>query len=283
MQKVASNIYVLAGFRGGNAGAIVTQEGLLIIDPPMLSWELTTFWKEIRQVTDKQVVFVVNTDSHKEKCAGNRFFRKATVLAHDLTWRDMKGYSDTWRQRLIDSLKTRDPEMAADFATLEIVLPHITFSHKMTLHFGEKVLQLIHIGGHTPGSGMVYDTRENVLFAGDVVVNGVHPFLGQANSGEWLKALTRIRKSKAEIIVPGYGPLCDRESTRAVSDYVRRLRSRVRQLYNTGHSKAEIVGALEDMTTLFPLEEKTPEEFEQEFKLSVGRLYEELKASNDAQ
>ncbi len=282
MQEVASNIYVLSGFRGGNVGAIVTREGLLVIDPPMLSRELATFWSEMRQVTDKKVAFVVNTDSHKERWAGNRFFPEATIVAHDLTWKEMKGYSDTWLQRLIDSLKTSDPEMAADFENLEILLPHITFSRKMMLHFGERVLQVLHIGGHTPGSSMVYDPRQSLLFAGDVVVKGVHPFLGQANSREWLEALVRIRKSRAERIVPGYGPVCDRESTREVSDYVRQLRSRARQLYNSGHSKAEIVGALADMAELFPLGEKTKEEFEQDFKASVGRLYEECKANSEA-
>jgi cyclase len=282
MQEVAPNIYVLNGFRGGNVGVIMTQEGLLVIDPPMLSWELTTFWREMRRVADKKVAFVVNTDSHKEKCAGNRFFKEATIIAHDWTWKDMKGYSDTWRQRLIDSLRARDPQMATDFENLEIVLPHITFSKKMILHFGEKTVQVLHIGGHTPGSSMVYDPKESVLFVGDVVVQGEHPFLGQANSKEWLDALVRIRKSRAEIIVPGYGPICDRESTQAVSNYVRRLRSRVRRLYNTGHTKAEMVGALAGMIELFPLGEKTEEEFEQEFKASVGRLYEEWKARSDA-
>ncbi len=278
MRKIGPDIYVTTGSRGGNIGLIVTEEGVAVIDTPMLSWEMSKLRKEMAKATDRRVAFVVNTDHHKEKCLGNRFFPEAVIIAHDLTWKEMKSYGETWHQRLLESLRISDPKAAADLEDFQVVLPHITFSDKMTLYIGSKVLQVFCIGGHTPGSSMVYDAEAGVLFSGDAVVNGVHPFLGGADSKKWLEALTRIRKLRVETIVPGQGNVCDKEATQQVSAYVRQMRAKVRHLYNTGHSKAETVGALARMLDLFPVAKDERENIEQDFKASVGRVYDEMKA-----
>ena len=72
-------------------------------------------------------------------------------------------------------------------------------------------LVLAHVGpAHTPEDLVVYLPAERVLFAGDMVFRGRIPFVGQADSGQWIKALDtaagvrrRRRGSRAWAVVDG--------------------------------------------------------------------------------
>jgi hypothetical protein len=104
--------------------------------------------------------------------------------------------------------------------------------------------------------------------------------MSEANSKEWLDALTYIRRPwvKAEIIVPGEGEVCDREATKKLSRYIRRLRAKVRALYSTGHSRAEIVASVANMVDFFSVTDEEGGEAMQRLKANVERVYEEMKA-----
>ena len=76
---------------------------------------------------------------------------------------------------------------------------------------------------------------------GDAVWVDQHPYMAQANSKEWLDGLTYIRKFKADRIVPGRGPVCGRDATERMSEYIRFMRARVRLNYRQGTTKQETV------------------------------------------
>lgn len=278
MQRVSSGVYVADGFRCGNIGLILTAEGAVVIDTPMLQSEVERFRAEMAGLTDKEVIFVVNTDHHKERVLGNWLFPEAAVISHELALQEMKNYTEAWLQRLLETARESDPEMAEGLIGLTPVLPEITFNRKMTLHLGDKVLHLFHVGGHTPGSIMVYDADSRVLFTGDVVVNKMHPVLGQANSSEWLEALGRIRKLKVDRLVPGQGEVCGKEAIQEIANYLQSLRSGVQRLYNAGYSRGEVVSELMNMIDFFSVPAGERSRVERELKAGMARLYDELKA-----
>jgi cyclase len=281
MQQIGQGIYAETGYRGGNVGFVITSEGVILINTPMVPLEARQWQDKIAGVTDQEVIYIINTDYHPECIVGNYVF-EAPVIAHELAWRKMKSYGDSFRQHLIDDFKS-EPEMAAELKGFRIVTPQITLTDKMTLYEGNKVLELIYVGGHTPASIVVYIPEESVLFAGDVVVNGVHPLMPEANSKEWLDALTYIRRPwvKAEIIVPGEGEVCDREATKKLSKYIRRLRAKVRALYSTGHSRAEVVASVAEMVDFFSVTDEEGGEAMQRLKANAERVYEEMKAARE--
>jgi len=278
MQQIGRDIYVETGYRKGNVGFVVTGEGVILINTPMVPLEARQWREKIARVTDQEVIYTINTDYHPECIVGNHVFG-APVIAHELAWKKMKGYGDSFRQQLVDAFKS-EPKVAAELKRLSIVTPQITLTDRMDLHKGNKVLKLIHVGGHTPASIIVHIPGDGVLFAGDVVVNGVHPFMREANSKEWLDALTYIRRPwvRAEIIVPGEGEICDKEATRKLSKYIRRLRARVRGLYSTGHSRGEAVASVADMIDFFPVAHEEEGGARQRLKANAERVYEEMKA-----
>ncbi len=282
MRQIRRGIYVETGYRGGNVGFVVTSEGVILINTPMSPPEARQWREKIAGVTDQKVIYIINTDYHPECVVGNHIF-EAPVIAHELAWKKMKSYGDSFRRHVTNRFED-EPEVAAELERLRIVTPRITFTDKMDLHKGNKVLKLVHVGAHTPASIIVCIPGDGVLFSGDVVVNGVHPLImGEANSKEWLNALTYIRRPwvKAEIIVPGEGEICGKEVTEELSRYLRRLRARMRGAYSTGHSRAESVASVAEMIGFFPVADGKEGEAKQRFKANAEQVYGEMKARGE--
>lgn len=278
LEKFGANVYVCTGFRAANVGCIVTGEGVILVDTPMIPEEVTR-WKEmIASITKQPIIYVVNTDHHRAHILGNHYIG-APVIAHEAAWKEMSGYSDSFLQRTVDQFKN-EPGIAAQFADLKISPPQITFTHHLTLLKGGCEVQLIYVGGHTPATIVIYVPSDEVLFAGDMVVNGQHPAMGQANTREWLSALGAVRKMKVRVLVPGHGPLCDLEATFSVSEYIRQARSKVRNLYSAGKGKSEVSGLVSEMIELYPFQSEQKSRIEKRIRASLNRIYDEMKAES---
>lgn len=281
MQQLTRDVYAETNVRGANVGFVVTGEGVVLIDSPMIPSEARWWQEQITKITNKEIIYLINTDHHRGHILGNQYLTKV-VIAHELAWREMKSYGDSFRQRLINRfVKDNEHEVAAEFENLKIILPSITFTNRMTLHKGGKTIRLIHVGGHTPASSLVHVVEDSVLFTGDIVVKDRHPFIGHGDSKEWLEALTFIRKLKVKTIVPGHGELCDEETLHRLSEYIRQMRAQVRALYRAKRSKTE-TGSRVDLFNFFPVPDKDRQRIRKRFKASVGRVYEEMKASYGA-
>jgi glyoxylase-like metal-dependent hydrolase (beta-lactamase superfamily II) len=61
-------------------------------------------------------------------------------------------------------------------------------------------------GAHSPEDVMVYVVEERLLFAGDLLFAGRVPFVGNADSKGWLKAMDKMIALKPAVVVPGHGP-----------------------------------------------------------------------------
>jgi cyclase len=277
MREVSPGVYVETGFQGGNVGLILTGEGAVLIDTPMMPWEAREWARMIKRATDEKIRFVINTDHHTEHSLGNHFFA-GTVIGHETGWKEIVGFSEAYRQRLIDSLQTGDAERDSELKGLTLVPPRLTLTDHLTLYLGDRILQLLHVGGHATSSMVVHLKREKVVFTGDVVVQGVQPILSQSNSREWLSALGRIRRISIDVLVPGQGEPGGKEMTVTVSEFIRSIRSGARKHYRAGQSKAETYNHLLELIHLFPVPESRRDRIEQQFKAGVSQVYEEIKA-----
>lgn len=60
---------------------------------------------------------------------------------------------------------------------------------------------------HTLGDLVVWLPDAEVVFAGDLVFNGGHPFLLEGCLGNYPAALDWVRRLGPRVVVPGHGPL----------------------------------------------------------------------------
>jgi glyoxylase-like metal-dependent hydrolase (beta-lactamase superfamily II) len=73
--------------------------------------------------------------------------------------------------------------------------------------------------------------NEKVLFAGDLFFNGRLPFVGKANSSQWIRSLDQMLKHDATAVVPGHGPasMNPKKDIAMTRDYLKYLRATMGQ------------------------------------------------------
>ncbi len=207
MQRITEHVYVETGFRGCNASFVVTKEGVVIIDTPMMPAEAIAWRDEIAR--HGPVRYLINTEPHIDHFAGNHFLG-GTVVGHEGTRAAILAASAEELKGMMGMLGRIDPasiSLADDFSFRP---PTITFSRQLTLYLGELTLQLLHLPGHTPFQAPVYIPEEGVIFTSDNVT-GRLPIFRDAIPHDWLNSLERMQELEANILVPGHGEICERD------------------------------------------------------------------------
>jgi cyclase len=283
IREIAPNVFVETKFHGANVGFIVTGEGVILIDTPMLPKDARFWLAEIGRRTDQEILYIINTDHHRGHVIGNQYFPMATVVAHEFAWKNMKSYGDSFRTRLLNLYRKRIPEAVAEWQrSLKIIEPEITFTDKTIFFKGDKEIQLIPLGGHTEATTVVYLPEEKILFAGDLVVTDRPPFLSQGNTKLWLQALTTLRKLRYDILVPGHGELTGKEATEKMSEFLRLVRRKVRGAYRAELTKAETARVLRHLIHFWPIPGFEKPKADRRFKSSLSRVWNEVRAEETA-
>jgi cyclase len=283
IREIAPDIFVETEYHGANVAFVVTGQGVILVDSPMLPDEARHWQSVIEGITDQKIIYIVNTDHHRAHVIGNQFFPTATVMAHEHAWKEMKSYGDSFRTRLINMYRDRIPEAVEEWKeTLQIIKPEITFTGRTILYKGDKEMHLIPVGGHTPATSVVHFPNERLLFAGDVVVTNRPPFLSQGNTKEWLQALTYLRKLRYDVLIPGHGELTGKEATEKMSEYLRMVRRKVRSAYRAGLPKADTARSLSHLIRFWPIPPFEKPKADRRFKSGLGRVWNEIRAEEMA-
>lgn len=283
VQEIAPNVLVETGYHGANVGCIITGEGVILIDAPMLPDEARAWRAEIQSRTDQEILYIINTDHHRGHVMGNQYFPTATVIAHEFAWKNMKSYGESFRTRLLNLYRNRIPSAVQEWEeNLKIVEPKITFTDRTVFYKGDKEIHLIPVGGHTAATTVIYLPRDRILFAGDLVVTDRPPFLSQSSTKRWLKALAYVRKLRFDVLVPGHGELSGKEATEKMSEFLRMVRSNVRSAYHAGLSKADTARSLKDLIHFWPIPPFEKPKADRRFKSSLSRVWNEVRAEETA-
>lgn len=207
-----------------NAGFIVTPAGVVVVDAlgsPALAQRLLA---QIRRVTPLPVTHVVVTHYHADHIYGLQTFQEqgAHIIAHQAAREYLN--SDTAQQRLVASRQELAPWIDSQ---TRLVAADEWIDGPRTLEVGGYRIVLQPVGpAHTPEDLVVYLPQEKVLFAGDLVFRNRVPYVGQADSGNWIRALDKLLAFDTAVVVPGHGGLSTqaRQDMQTTRDYLAYLR-----------------------------------------------------------
>jgi len=253
LQAVDEQVYALVGPFGdrspenlGNnstSGFVVTENGVVLIDPGGTYKGAAMIARRISEVTDQPVKLVINTGGQDHRWLGNGFFKERG--AHIVTSR---AALEDHKARLQDQL-SRLGNLLDDegLAGTEPVYADETFDDRLSIEHGGVTFELFKVGpAHTPGDLLVWLPEQQVAFAGDVVYVGrmlsVRPY---SNSAHWLEAFDQLAALKPRIVVPGHGKPVDITTARAdTRDYLGFLREAVGEFMDEGGDISQ-VGSLD--------------------------------------
>jgi cyclase len=276
MQEVGEDILVGTEYYGANVGCVLTFEGAVLVDAPIIPSEAEAWRRAVGEQTGSDFAYLFLTDSHPNHAIGDSALG-APPIANERAFRGLARFTPTMRERVLDNFRDWAPEVAEQLADFQVTAPELTFDQNLTLYIGGRVLRMIRLGGHSPASSVLFVEDAKVLFAGDLVVNGTPPFVGQGDSEEWLDALARMRELEPRVIVPGHGPIAGPEILDKVENFLTRLRAGVRTLIEEGRSRAEVATKMLYLLDEFEIEERWRKRVERAFRTSVARVFEEMK------
>lgn len=207
-----------------NAGFVVTDSSVVVIDalgsPPLAEQLL----REIRRITPKPVSHVLVTHYHADHIYGLQAFKAAGAVI--VAQRRGLEYlnSDTARLRLEAGRQQMFPWIDD---TTRLVPADVWLDGDSDLRIGHVDFRLRAVGpAHTPDDMAIHVPDERVLFVGDTVFRGRIPYVGQADSRRWIATLDALLGFDAQVMVPGHGPpsLQVAEDIRFTRDYLLYLR-----------------------------------------------------------
>jgi len=283
MDQVAPGVYVETKYESGNVGFVATDAGVVCIDAPMLPDDVRDWKAQIASVTDQPIITLIQTDYDQARVIGTYLF-DVPLVAHDAIMDRIKVYSSDKATSQINELIARSAQVIDfDQDSWQVRVPDVTFSERLTLYKGERVIHVLHGGGHSSATSLVHVPDNDLVFSGDLVFSNQHPSMAHAETKEWLSALNQLRKMPVETIVPGHGKVCTKETTYLLSDYIRDMRAMVRRSFQAGRSKSETSSAvIPELLDAFPYAEGERDQVRQRIKGGSDRIYDEYRAQAKA-
>ena len=283
MDKLTSHVYVESGYRGCTVGAILTPQGVVCVDTPLLPADARSWRAQIATLTNLPIVYTIYTDGHRDRVLGQQWLG-GLVVAHEATWEKLRSYGDAMRQQVVEFLSHHHAiEAAEELARhLQLGLPSLTVSDggSLTLHLGKPQIIIRPVGGATPGSVWVELPDQAVVFTGDLVTTNTHPFMSEAHTARWLDRLNELRDSSyfATKLVPGRGGGYKRSDTQKVVDYLTEMRKRVREMMTERRGKFDPAELLPEFVDRFPIPDDEHERVHRRIRTGLEKVGEELKS-----
>ena len=228
----------------GNATILINDRDVVVVEGGGTPLAAEKVIAEIRKLTDKPVRYVINSHWHGDHHQGNQIYQAefpgAEIISHRHTRVDIAGlaqryldqsaeswpqseepirqqiaagnFSDgspmdegarQWMEQMADAI----PVIMDEIGRIEVTPPTLTFDRGLTLHRGERTIQILYLGrGNTRGDAIVYLPEERIVITGDLVVLPT-PYGFGTYPSDWIETLSRIQELDFDHLVPGHGPV----------------------------------------------------------------------------
>lgn len=232
--RIAGSVSMLEGV-GGNIGVSSGPDGIVIIDDQYAVMS-DNIRNALQALGPQPLKFIVNTHWHGDHTGGNEGFGKAgaVIVAHDNVRKRMS------TEQFIKAFGLKVPASPA------AALPVITFAEAVTFHLNGDEISVTHVeAGHTDGDSIVLFKKANVLHTGDLFTNGTYPFIDVSSGGSIDGVIANVGRLINSVdddtrIIPGHGPLGDRQALIAYRDMLSTVRGRLKAAIQRGDSLAKI-------------------------------------------
>jgi glyoxylase-like metal-dependent hydrolase (beta-lactamase superfamily II) len=210
--RLSPTVFVALGDTGRgsegrpNAGFVVGDSGVVVIDALATPRQGERLLEAIRGVTPKPARWLVLTHHHPDHRFGAAPLARAgaRVIAHpDRRTLAAEGGEDAlvrdWTAAMgAEEMRGFEPASA----------PGVPVARDTALSLGGRRVHLLAVpGAHTAGDLLVWLPDDGVLFAGDVLVEDGVTLLADGGSSALLRALDRIDSLRPRAVVPGHGRL----------------------------------------------------------------------------
>jgi len=243
LKPLGHNIYAAIddakGDAGANAGFVIGDDGVAVVDTFEKPEASKQMLGEIRKLTQLPIKFVVNTHYHIDHVAGNSLFQDQGAIV--FAQRNVRSWIHTENLKFFG--KDIKPEQRKMVETLGA--PDAVYDTGVTLFLGSRRIDVRVYPGHTGGDSVVFIPDGNVVFAGDLFWRNTLPNLIDATTSAWIPALNAIVAAAPNATyVPGHGDVGTADDVKNFRDYLAFLREQVAPAVRQNKTGDDLVNAV---------------------------------------
>jgi cyclase len=206
---------------GSNAGFVIGDDGVLVVDSFFNVDAARALVGEIHRLTPKPIRFVVNTHYHVDHTGGDQALRDAgaIIIAH----KNVPGWVRVNNINLLGDRIT--PEMKSRIEALP--LPDLVTDKDLIVWLGSRKVVIRTVLGHTGGDLTAFVPDAHVLFTGDMLWRRIPPNLIDGSVKEWSATdadFERMPDAAHIVFVPGHGDVADLKDLADFRAYLADLR-----------------------------------------------------------
>lgn len=232
------NLDIDTGYQGDicNISFVVGSKGVAVIDTGGSFKTGNKLRNAIKKVTNKPILYVINTHVHPDHIFGNAAFLqdKPQFVGHEKLATAM-----LLRKEAYDKLNIK--YMGTDAKGSEIVLPTIMVKQPTDLDLGDRKLTITpYPNAHTNTDVSVIDSKTQTLFTGDLLFIERTPVIEGDIKG-FIAVIDTLKTYPVKQVVPGHGPFTKNWVTALNNEqrYLNALLTDIRANIKAGKSMSE--------------------------------------------
>ncbi len=237
-EELAPGVYALLSSIPGvdNAGFVVGKKGVLVIDAHISIPMARQIQERVREVTDKPILYLVNSNYHADHTFGNCAFPAETLVVQQRETASRAPYLKEEWEFLLPAVNN-DPTI---FEGVTLRLPDIVFDDYLRIDLGGLIVELHWFGpANTPGDTVTYVPSAKIAWTGNMT-GGSFGLALESDAPTFLGTLTRfIQTIEPETLIPGHAPIVKSSILWMYVFYFSQLTSDVKKALGAGWTLEE--------------------------------------------
>ncbi|TDK43236.1 MBL fold metallo-hydrolase [Antarcticimicrobium luteum] len=216
-----------------NLSFIVTDEGVVVMNAGASARLAAALHEEIRRVTDRPVVLVINENGQGHAMLGNSYWRDqgVDILAHVDAVEETTENGDFILQGMERYNRDKAEGTRVEHANL-------TFEDEYDISLGGVEIKVLHLGpAHDPGDLQVWIPQWDLMITGDIAFHErMLPIFETTCTSCWLETWEeKLEPIAPTYVIPGHGhPTNFAQVRRYTRDYLVDLRAKIQEHLDSG-------------------------------------------------
>lgn len=246
--KLAPHTYVIPDNNVGlvpNVGIVVGSKATLVIDPGLGRRNGETVLREVAKISKNTDLYIATTHFHAEHTTGYIAF---PATAKYINSNVQEAEFEQGGMQMVQMFSGRSPMTAEILKDAARRPANITFDRDYTLDLGDVRVRFVLVGPtHTKGDTAFFVDGDNVLFAGDVVMNNSFLAASAASSMKaWLAAFDTLEAFKPQTVVPSHGEVGPGSIIATNRSIMLAVQTRARALKAEGRTADEVATTVQN-------------------------------------
>jgi len=250
--QVSDRVYMAVGKRGNATIMLGGGDGVLVVDA-MDAGTAPALLQAVRKLTDRPILWLVNTSAADASVGGNGVFARALGSKASPIAKARAGSDESAGGVSIIAHENLSLRLQQERALAVEAMPDLTYAFgTKDFYMGGEGIRVIHVpDATTDGDSIVHFRGSDVISAGAVLSTSNYPIIDARRGGTLagtIKALNMILdltipgrgQEGGTMVIPGRGRLCNQHDVLEYRDMLVIIRDRVADLAGKGMTLEQV-------------------------------------------